>query len=321
MDAASLDEDQRNRPTLLLVVNPRATRVGQRSTSRVRAALDVRFDVDLVETTRPGHAAALCRDAGARYAAVAAFGGDGTLNEAANGLAGGDVPLACLPGGLTNVFSRSLGLGRDPVLAAARLAASVTRTRTIDLGSVSGRAFLFASGFGLSAALTQHQTHGPRRPAALVEAWALWSAVWAVGNEVRHRPRLRVTSGERTLEGSTLVVQNAEQLTYLRSRPLRIAQDAGLATRSLSMTVLRGARPRDVVQLVPRVLAGDPGPVAAHPQVDGLPGFETARVEVLDGARMPLEADGEYLGEHSSAEYRVLPGALRVLVGPPDAGA
>ena len=138
---------------------------------------------------------------------------------------------------------------------------------------------------------------------------------------MRRRPRLRVTSGDRTLEGSTLVVQNADRLTYLRERPLRITEGAGLVTRSLSMAVLRGAGPRDVVQLVPRVLAGDPSAVVAHPQIDGLPGFEAARVEVLDGARMPLEVDGEYLGEHAEAEYRVLPGALRVLAGGPGESA
>lgn len=297
------------------MVNPRATRVGPRLTSRVRAALDVRFDVEVVTTDGPGHASALCRSSGPAFAAVAALGGDGTLNEAANGLAGGSVPLACLPGGLTNVFTRSLGLGRDPVAAAQRLAGADARTCAIDLGSVSGRAFLFASGFGLSAALTRHQTRGPRGPAPVAEAWALWSAAWAVGAELRRRPRLCVTSGERTLEGSTLVVQNADRLTYLRKRPLRVAAGAGLSTRSLSMTVLRGARPRDVAALLPRVLSGDPGPVLAHPQIDSLPGFETARVEVLGGARLPLEADGEYLGEHESAEYRVLPGALEVFVG------
>lgn len=268
-----------------------------------------------METDGPGHAVALCRASGPSFSAVAAFGGDGTLNEAANGLAGGGVPLACLPGGLTNVFTRSIALGRDPVAAAERFASGDTRAREIDLGSVSGRAFLFASGFGLSAALTQHQTRGPGGPAALVEAWAIWSAVWAVGREVRHRPRLRVTSGDRTLEGSTLVVQNADRLTYLRKRPLRVTEGASLESRSLSMAVLRGAGPSDVVQLVPRVLAGDPSRVVAHPQIESLQGFEVARVEVLDGARMPLEVDGEYLGEHAEAEYRVLPGALRVLVG------
>jgi diacylglycerol kinase family enzyme len=317
MDAASLDEDQRNRPTLLLVVNPRATRVGQRLTERVRAALDVRFDVEVIETGGPGHAAALCRASGPGFAAVAAFGGDGTLNEAANGLAGGAVPLVCLPGGLTNVFCRSLGLGRDPVAAAELVAAPGATTRAIDLGRVAGRAFLFASGLGLSAALTQNQTRGPRRPAALVEAWAIGSAVWAVGRELRRRPRLRVTSGDRVLEGSTLVVQNTDRLTYLRGRPLRVAEGGGLSTRSLSMAVLRGAGPRDVLELVPRVLAGDPSAVVAHPQVDGLAGFEAAHVEVLDGRCVSLEVDGEYLGEWDSADYSVLPDGLSVVVGPP----
>jgi len=310
------NEDRRNRPTLLLVVNPRATRVGRRLTARVRAALDVRFDVEVVVTAGPGHVTALCRSSAPGFAAVAALGGDGTLNEAANGLAGGAVPLACLPGGLTNVFARSIGVGRDPVAAAHRLAHRDARVRSIDLGSISGRAFLFGSGLGLSAALTHHQARGPRGPAQLVEAWAMCSAARAVGAQLRRSPpRLRVTSGERTLEGSTLVVQNADRLTYLRTRPLRVCEGAGFSTRSLSMAVLRGARPGDVAGLLPRVLSGDPAAVVAHPLIDSLPDVASARVEVLDGASMALQADGEYLGEHTSAEYRVQPEALRVLVG------
>ena len=297
----------------MLVINPRATRVGQRVVERVRTALDARFDVDLVSTEAPGEAVELCRSVGPEVAAVAVLGGDGTVNEAANGLAGGEVPLACLPGGLTNVFARALGVGRDPVAAAKRLAARGAQVRSIDLGSVSGRAFLFASGLGLSATLTRRQAGGPRRPAQLVEAWALLAATRAVAAEVGQPPRLRLTCGEISLEGTTVVFQNTDPLTYLRGRPLHVCEGAGLQTRSLSAMLLRGASSRELFTLAPKVLSGEPGAVACNDRVASLPGILAASVEALGGGTLSLEADGEYLGERVRADYRVLPAALRVL--------
>ncbi len=297
----------------MLVVNPRATRVGQRVVERVRTAFDARFDVDLVTTAAPGEAVDLCRSVGPEVGAVAVLGGDGTVNEAANGLAGGEVPLACLPGGLTNVFARSLGVGRDPVAVAERLAARGGQVRSIDLGSVSGRAFLFASGLGLSAALTRRQSGGPRRPPQLVEAWALLAAGRAVAAEVRKPPRLRLTSGGISIEGTTVVVQNTDPLTYLRGRPLYVCEGAGLQTRSLSAMLLRGAGSRELLTLAPKVLSGRQGEVAASDRVVSLPGIATASVEALEGGTLSLEADGEYLGERVRVDYRVLPAALRVL--------
>jgi len=297
----------------MLVINPRATRVGQRVVERVRTALDARFDVDLVATAAPGEAAELCRSAGPDVGAVAVLGGDGTVNEAANGLAGGTVPLACLPGGLTNVFARALGVGRDPVAAAQRLAAGQGEVRSIDLGSVSGRAFLFASGLGLSAALTRRQAGGPRRPTGLVEAWALLAAARAVAAEVGRAPRLRVSSGGISVEGTTVVFQNTAPLTYLRGRPLHVSEGAGLQTGSLSAMVLRGAGLGELLSLTPKVLSGRPGAVAANDRVASLPGILTASVEALDGGTVSLEADGEYLGERVRVDYSVLPAALRVV--------
>ena len=82
-----------------------------------------------------------------------AFGGDGTLNEAANGLAGSDVPLSVLPGRLTNVVCRMLGIPTDVVDATEHLLrlADGPHPRRIDLGSVNGRYFVSSSGVGLDA--------------------------------------------------------------------------------------------------------------------------------------------------------------------------
>ena len=107
---------------MLVIVNPYATTVSARLKHLVVYALRGRYEVDSVETQARNHATELCREAAQEgYDVVCAFGGDGTFNEAANGLAGSDTPLTCLPGGSTNVFCRILGIPNDVVDATEHL--------------------------------------------------------------------------------------------------------------------------------------------------------------------------------------------------------
>lgn len=166
MTATSLDSLERLAETfattkpskrMLVIVNPYATTVSDRLKHLVVYALQGRYQVDSVETQARDHATELCREAAQEgYDVVCAFGGDGTLNEAANGLAGSGTPLTCLPGGSTNVFARILGIPNDVVDATEHLLriADDWRPRAIDLGVVNGRRFLFTAGIGLDASVT-----------------------------------------------------------------------------------------------------------------------------------------------------------------------
>ena len=103
---------------VLLVVNSSASSVTARGRVVITKALSADHDVTVAETTRRGHATRLAQGAAADGVdVVVVLGGDGTLNEAANGLAGTDTALAALPGGSTNVFARTLGLPDDPIEA------------------------------------------------------------------------------------------------------------------------------------------------------------------------------------------------------------
>src|SRR6266496_5631738 len=102
--------DRRAKKRMLVIANPYATTVSDRLKNLVVYALQGRYDVDAINTQARDHATELSREAArAGYDVVVAFGGDGTVNEAANGLAGSDTPITCLPGGATNVFARTLG--------------------------------------------------------------------------------------------------------------------------------------------------------------------------------------------------------------------
>src|SRR4051812_1415124 len=121
---------------MLVIVNPYATTVSDRLKNLVVSALQGRYRVDAVDTEGRGHATELCREAAdAGYDVVVAFGGDGTVNEAANGLAGSAAALSCLPGGATNVYCRMLGIPNDIVDAAEHLlrVADAWRPRRLDL--------------------------------------------------------------------------------------------------------------------------------------------------------------------------------------------
>src|SRR5437763_11864692 len=150
---------------MLVIVNPYATTVSARLKNLVVYALQSRYEVEAVDTQAKLHATELCREAADEgYEVVVAFGGDGTVNEAANGLIGSDVPLTCLPGGSTNVFCRSLGIPRDVVDATEHLlpVADPFEPRKGDLGLVNGRYFTFGAGVGLDASVVEQVDAHPR---------------------------------------------------------------------------------------------------------------------------------------------------------------
>ena len=107
---------------MLIIVNPYATTVSDRLKNLVVYALQARYEVEAVDTEAAEHAIEIGREAGhGGYDIVVAFGGDGTLNEVANGLAGTNVPVSVLPGGSTNVVCRTLGIPNDVVDATEHL--------------------------------------------------------------------------------------------------------------------------------------------------------------------------------------------------------
>src|ERR671929_276966 len=114
--------DRSPKRRMLVIVNPYATTVSDRLKNLVVYALQGRYSVEAVDTQARSHATEICREAAEEgYDVVVAFGGDGTVNEAANGLAGSETPLSCLPGGATNVFCRMLGIPGDIVDATEHL--------------------------------------------------------------------------------------------------------------------------------------------------------------------------------------------------------
>jgi diacylglycerol kinase family enzyme len=301
---------------MLVIVNPYATTVSDRLRNLVVYALRGRYDVEAVDTEGRGHATELCREAALEgYDVVVAFGGDGTVNEAANGLAGSQTPLTCLPGGATNVFCRLVGIPAEIVDATEHLLglADDWRPRRIDLGEVNGRVFTFSSGLGLDASVVERVDAHPHLKARLGEWYFTWAALTTFTRRyIVNPPRLEVTVGQETLSGVTAVVQNASPYTYFSRRPIELAEGAELESGTLSGVVLRRANPLDMPTVLWRAFSRR-SRIPRHRQVDAFADLTELTVRCTDDRPVPLQVDGDHVDDVVSAEYRIRAGGLLVV--------
>ena len=285
-------------------------------------ALQGRYDVEAVDTQRSGHATELCREAASEgYDVVVAFGGDGTVNEAANGIAGSGTPLSCLPGGATNVYCRMLGIPNDVVDATEHLLALVDdwAPRKIDLGTVDDRRFVFACGVGIDATVVERVDAHPRLKATAGPYYYSWAAISTFYRRYLYNAvRVRVESGGQAAEGVTAIIQNSDPFTYFASRPIRVCEGAALDSGALSLGVLKRARQRDMPTLIPRLFS-ETKPAARHRQVEHLENVAAATVRSVSKTKeglvrpFPLQVDGDYIGEHTEVALGIDPGALTIV--------
>lgn len=301
----------------LVIVNPYASTVSDRLRNLVVYALRGRYDVEVDDTQGRGHATEICREAAHEgYDLVIAFGGDGTVSEAAAGLAGSPTPLTCLPGGATNVYCRMLGIPNEIVDATEHLLrlADVWAPRAVDLGVVNGRHFLFSAGLGLDANVVERVDAHPRLKTRLGPYYFTYHAVRVFTRRyVVHPPRLKVTlPGGAALSGVTTIVQNHAPYSYFGRRPLHIAEGATLQSRTLAGAVLRRARPTDMPGIARRIL-GKRSRALDHRALEGFSNVHRLEVHSLDERALPLQVDGDYLGGVASATFEVAPGALLVV--------
>ena len=301
---------------MLVIVNPYATTVSDRLKNLVVYALRGRYEVHAVDTEARGHATELCREAAqGGYDVVVAFGGDGTVNEAANGLVGSDTPLCCLPGGRANVYCRLLGIPTDIVDATEHLLglAHDWHPRRVDVGRANARHFLFSAGVGLDASVVQRVDAHPRLKARAGEYYYAWTAAHTVHRHYMvHPPRLEVQLGAETIPGVTAIVQNAQPYTYFGNRPVQMGEGATLESGDLAGVVLQRAGPLDIPTVTWRALSRRI-PVVGHRQVHGFRGQLALRVRSTDDRALPLQVDGDYIGEVHEVDFSVLPAGMLVL--------
>jgi diacylglycerol kinase family enzyme len=306
----------------VLIENPLAGKNTPGSIVVAERALEATFELERVTTTARGHAAALAReavDAGAKT--VVAYGGDGTVNEVINGLLSGgessDVTLAVLPGGTTNVLARSLGFHNDLVEATAQLLSIVERgePQLLTVGrvvadGVSGRVqrdFAFAAGLVLDAEVVR-RVEGERRGPRWNDAVFMYHGFRSFGALRRDgMPHLHIDTPEGVQDAFWACIATVHPFTFFRKRPLRVVPDAA-KTRGLDLVAAKQARFWRTLRWLQQSLTS--GRHVRHP--DCLHVTDAAEITMRADVPVPLQTDGELVGDVTSVVARPLLDALNV---------
>ncbi len=296
-------------PRTVLIVNPFASSVSDERLAQVQAALKIVGELEIIRTERPGHATELVTDAcGSGAGAVIVFSGDGGFNEALNGL-DGDVPIGFLPGGGASVLARALGLSIDPVEAASQIgdALRAGSTRRISLGRVNGRRFAFAAGVGIDAEAVRRvdekgRADDGKRPGDLAFARAVVGAIAAKRGHLE--PTLDIAGHGRA---AFAFIANGSPYTYAKGIPVQLVPDADFEL-GLDFVAPARVRRRTLLWTSYALLRG-------HPRAANfLVGHDLDRIEIRCDRPLPLQVDGEDLGDVEEAIFEAERDAVSVLI-------
>ena len=268
---------------LCLIVNPVAGGHARPYLAKVIAALKgAGCETTMMVTRAPGDAERICREASSsrRYDAIAVAGGDGTVNECANGLADASLPLAIIPMGTANVLALEYGYPRAPSAIAAMI--RVGKTVEIWPGRAGGRLFLAMASCGFDGRVMARVTAGGKRMLGKA-AYALGAiGEWMGG----HLPRLLCRCGGSEVRASWLMVMK----TGRYAGRFVIAPGAVPGRPGFQVVAFTGS---DRWSLARFVVATGMGRIAKARDVRFLEGDDI----VIEGAgEEPFEMDGDLVG-------------------------
>lgn len=264
---------------ILVILNPAAR--GERA-SALRdkiAALSSRAVVNL--TASPGDAKTIAEDAvGKGFKKIVAAGGDGTINEVVNGLAGADVQLGILPVGTMNVFAAELGLPQN--LEKAWTVIEGGRTRQVDLAKANDMYFVQLAGVGLDAEVVRRTT--PDSKKALGPMSYLLTLVQVAA---RRPPELRIEPVDgppRT--GSFVLAGNGR----FYGGPFVLFKNARLDDGLLDVLVFQNQSHWDIIRYFQAIVFGN------HSELPDVEYFQTRGLRLMSREYVPVEIDGELTG-------------------------
>ena len=303
-------------PRALLIVNPKATATNPRIRDIIIRALASDLKLDVAETERRNHAIDLAREAvqSGEIELAVALGGDGTVNEVVNGLAGSTIPLAVVPGGSTNVFARALGLSPSPVEATSEIldALRAGRRRTINLGRANDRLFTFCAGLGIDAevvrAVERHRRKGRSASPALYVRSAIRHYYTGTNRTDAHITLTR--PGADPVSGLfNAIVANGSPWTYLGQRAVDPCPHADFDGH-LDALLMRKLSTVSTLRVVRQMLDGRP---RMRTRI-GLQLHDIAEFTLTADTPLAAQVDGDYIGELDQVTYTSVPNALTVIV-------
>lgn len=252
----------------------------------------------LRSTSRSGHAEVLAREAARQgFRKVIAAGGDGTVNEVVNGIAGSDAILGLLPLGTMNVFANELGLPASD-LERCWAITQEKELRFVDLPSANGKRFVQLAGVGLDAQCVQETSAAFKRSFG-----PLSYIVSAAQIAARQPPQLRIDSDDAvSSEGSFVLVGNGR----LYGGPFPFFKQAVIDDGLLDVLVFKRLNYLQMIRYLQDVIFSSQ---ITSPEVEY---FQTKSLRVSSDDAVPVEIDGELIGS-CPVEFTIKRRGLRVL--------
>lgn len=295
----------------VVVVNPNAGRLSHTSREEVLERLAGSFRLEVLTSRGRGEAIELASQAADNgVGLVIAFGGDGHVNEVANGLAGSASSLGIVPGGTMNVFARALGIPRDPVEAVERLVEMRAGSpRHVPLGRMDDRYFTFSGGCGFdaeTAGLVEADLSNKRR---FGEMFFFWSAFRVLAGSHRHRnPKMTVEVGGRKIPIAMAIACNTGPYAYFLGRPVRVTPEVTLEA-GLDLFALRRMRLEALPTYAWNCVVG--GDISRRKDSCYMHDLETFTVS--SDEPFPRHVDGETLEPADRCTFSIERDALRVI--------
>jgi diacylglycerol kinase (ATP) len=294
----------------VFLVNPAAENgaAGRRWPELAHRAAALGLHGDALLSERPGHLAELAREAAADADLLVAVGGDGTVNEVANGIAGLDVELALIPRGTGGDFVRTFGIPRK--LDEAVAVALGGRTREIDLGKgryrswAGGEAesyFANVASAGMSGAIAKRANETSKALGGKVSY--AWATVAVFSRWRNDEVRVRVDGEEHAGRMHDVIVANGRYL----GGGMKMVPDAEPDDGRLDVLLIGDLTKRDLLLTMPKTYRGTHLP---HPKATLLRG---ATVEIDAPEPLPVELDGEQPGT-TPVRFEIVRRALRLRV-------
>ena len=301
---------------ILLIWNPVSTEVNSETLGSVIVLLAEHLEVVAMHTTGPNDAPRLGDLAVEQgYDAVFVLGGDGTANEVINGV-GDRLPIGVLPAGGTSVLPRVLGLPDDLEEAAVRLCKALHEgsTRSISLGTLNDRRFAFAAGIGIDAEIVKRidergrggeDADEAKRPGDL---WFVREAIGVLLEGKYEEPSMRVEiPGEEPREAATVFVANCSPWSFAGPVPLDVAPDATFEG-GFDLVIVQSVETKSAPGRIASLFKKEPG----DENVERLHDLERATIRAE--RPLPVQVDGELLGEFDTIELGIIPNAANLLV-------
>ncbi|WP_067490260.1 diacylglycerol/lipid kinase family protein [Actinomadura hibisca] len=310
----------------MLIANPKATSTSRRARGILVRAFSGHLDLVLAETGHRGHATELARRAADEgFDVVIALGGDGTVNEAVNGLlAHGPDPglpaLAVLPCGSANVFARALGLPNDPIAATRPVLAALRAGRYRSVGLATAgledgveRYFTFNAGVGLDAEVVREvelrRVAGAKADPSLYVRTALRH--FFTGTDRRDPPLTLEVPGRPAISGLFLsFVSNTAPWTFLGRAPVNPTPKANFS-RGLDVFGMRSLALGPTLGALGQMMLARTRPVQGRQVVNV---HDAAQVTLHAERPVAFQLDGDYLGEQRGIVFRSVPKAVRIVI-------